>query len=1273
MHPALHPPRKIARLSLVFGLVLASAIGSGIALRFLDLHQLGLAGSDTVLYTTVAEAWARGNHIYRIGPPRDPVLTPRRRSGGVPYRPALYHAYATAVRILGFHDYSIKFLNAAADSASVLVLFLTCYLLAGRNVWPALAAAATYALLPMAIEVSRTELPHAISGLMIQSSFLFFVLGIRAVRARMQRLFVALSGLFVGLAALTHEELLLAGGGYVVLLIAGVLFGSRRPAKVRLALVNAAIFVTCMSIVSVWLPLNRYDIVARETSPMEMVEGLAAPGGNTAYVVWPFQVFWSAVTANSSPLVSYFLLLLIILTAVAIARMKSWGLRVSTPVASSFYAPLVIVLTHTTLYSFLIAWMYPRYFLPLIPLILASLSIWAWKILQASTGRLAPAILTSVNLLVVACNVDYYGASTFRTTERGAREWAPAAIRVHLDLPQGYKSLRSRTYTQTWARARWEELKDRVSEDSRLLVTSSIMYPWRGCRVFQVGYYFGDDASYLLDHDEPLDDLVRNLNIEYLLFTSHFGDTQVLGWETFERYQYGGKWGSPKRQLLGASYGFGPGEYTVAGEYRFLRRYLEDSGARVLLASGDFLRKRPKTFDPSNPAYVVYALDPESSPDFRAEAEAIESSERLFALGDIEAAEQTLRAALEEVIGLGRLRLRLQMISLYQAAGRPYDTLAELDFVVNAVPQDTSLSTVIGGHFNSRPEVDTAIERYNDLLQVDPENVALKAILASLHLLRIEHLGTAGEGDLLVRSFRALGELTREPVLSGVHLAIADWCLRQAEHWMTMGSGQEASAARAAAKVTFERHIQFDAKASYKTYLSLGRMLSDESKHDEGIALLRGATALAPSEGEGWVSLCLAYQRGDRPEEAIPACRRAIELAPDHYYANSILAELHVTRSEWLDAIPAAKRAVELAPTDAHRQASLILLARAQLGKAALLRTTAQIDEATQAEFAALAVYEEIAAFSPQPQATVLLGHGRFLSDLKRHDEGIALLRQATALAPSEGEVWVNLCLAYQRAEHTEEAIPACRQAIELAPDHYYANSILAELHVTRSEWPDAIAAAKRAAELAPTDAHREANLILLARAQLGKAALLRTTAQIDEATDAEFAALAVYEKIAAFSPQPQATVLLGHGRLLSDLKRHDEGIALLRQATALAPSEGEVWVNLCLAYQRAEHTEEAIPACRQGIELAPRHYYARSILAELHVTRAEWPDAIPAAKRAAELAPTDAHREASLVLLARAYARTGSTAKACATLRGAGSSGLQLMGSLGCSQSGTN
>ena len=567
---------------------------------------------------------------------------------------------------------------------------------------------------------------------MIQGSFLFFVLGVRALKDRTGHLFIALSGLFVGLAALTHEELLLAGGGYVVLLLAGVRLGAERRASVRPAAINAAIFITCMSIAIPWVILGARQYKPQHLRPMALDRLLST---NTANWDWPLRILWNAVTANSSALVSSLLLLLILVTVVAIVRMMLRAPKVNTPVALSFHVPVVIILTHTALYSLLITWMNPRYFLPLMPLILASLSIWTGKILQGTTRKITPVILTAMTLLIVVLNTSSYGATAWRRSRRGDNQWTPATAAVSLDPAQGFKKLHSVAYKQKWARALWEELKDRVHEDSRLLVTSSIMFPFAGRRVLQVRYYFGDNASYLIDHDEPLEQLIKKLKIKYLLFTTYLRNERVLRSEQSRRYQYDGKWSQPRRLVLGASYGFEPGEYTVAGEYRFLHRYLEDNGARVLLTSGDFLRQRSETFDRSNPAYVVYALDPNSSRDFKTERKAIASSERLVALGDIAGAEQTLRAASKGVIGLSRLRLRLQMTSVYQAAGRPDDALAELDGVVDALQQGTSLSAVIGELYNSRPEIDTAIELHNDLLEIAPDNIAVRAVLASLQLL----------------------------------------------------------------------------------------------------------------------------------------------------------------------------------------------------------------------------------------------------------------------------------------------------------------------------------------------------------------------------------------------------------------------------------------------------------------------------------------------------------------------------------------------------------
>jgi len=93
--------------------------------------------------------------------------------------------------------------------------------------------------------------------------------------------------------------------------------------------------------------------------------------------------------------------------------------------------------------------------------------------------------------------------------------WTPLSLDDDLKPLAGWTDFQQKRTSTSWARRRHEELGPVVDEDNRLLVGASITHTFPGRRLLQTGYYFGDNAVYLFDHDEPIDRLIEDKNIGF--------------------------------------------------------------------------------------------------------------------------------------------------------------------------------------------------------------------------------------------------------------------------------------------------------------------------------------------------------------------------------------------------------------------------------------------------------------------------------------------------------------------------------------------------------------------------------------------------------------------------------------------------------------------------------------------------------------------------------------------------------------------------------------
>ena len=576
--------RSIATLALLATVVLPGAL-----LRFYQLDQRGLDGSDNIYYVSIAESWSRGQPIFQIG---NSVFV---------YRPLVHYLYGASLNVLGVNDTSIKLLNAAVDSLNILLLFMLCLLLARGSPWPAYAAATIYAFSPIAIEMARIELTHVISTLMVLLAALSFGLHHISPGIWSGRLLVALAGVFTGGAVLCHEELIFTASGYALCFLAVALRSDRSRTAIascvlNLSIYSAALLITCRGAI----PVQVHFLLGKLMS---------SAGGGEAHAPAFFErtgrLLWNSVIVYGSlPLLLAFIPIL--------AFLAHSGFRVLTQrsrPSSLSYFPILILISYLAGFSTIINLpFFPRLFLPLFPLLTATILSSYHHLLRGRGWQAAirRCLLIAFAWVTVAFNLgNYEHIGTYRQRSF-MKSWASLSPALAADPAAGYRQLLRRSFEKSWARALYDQMRGRVGDDSRLLVTSSILSSLPGRRVLQTRYYFGDNAIYIVDHKEPLDDLISKYNIKYVLFTTRRASQRMTRRKWYSRYAYNGVWIDVEPVELGASYGFAPGEYTLKKEWQYLTAYLEQRGARLLLIDGE--QAATATTPRWKPDYLIYQL-----------------------------------------------------------------------------------------------------------------------------------------------------------------------------------------------------------------------------------------------------------------------------------------------------------------------------------------------------------------------------------------------------------------------------------------------------------------------------------------------------------------------------------------------------------------------------------------------------------------------------------------------------------------------------------------
>ncbi len=299
----------------------------------------------------------------------------------------------------------------------------------------------------------------------------------------------------------------------------------------------------------------------------------------------------------------------------------------------------------------------------------------------------------------------------------------------------------------------------------------------------------------------------------------------------------------------------------------------------------------------------------------------------------------------------------------------------------------------------------------------------------------------------------------------------------------------------------------------------------------------------------------------DRPNEAMAAVFRALELRADYPEAFNALGAIQKKLGVRDEAIASYRRALALKENYADAAANL----------GSMLMENGDLDAATPC-------FEKALALAPD-SADALNNYGNLLRQRGRIDEAVAIFDRALAVEPTHAAAYSNRGVALAAQRKLAEAAASFRCAFTLKPDFPEAlNGCGAALSVL-GRLEEAIDCYDRSLALDPEGVEALNN----------KGAALMQLQRTDEAVACLERAIAMAEGgIAAASFFNLGNVLLARSQI-------DDAIASYRKAVALAPDHCEALNNIGCALHAKGEVAEAVASFDRAHAFRPEYTDAYS------------------------------------------------------------------------------
>jgi len=394
-------------------------------------------------------------------------------------------------------------------------------------------------------------------------------------------------------------------------------------------------------------------------------------------------------------------------------------------------------------------------------------------------------------------------------------------------------------------------------------------------------------------------------------------------------------------------------------------------------------------------------------------------------------------------------------------------------------------------------------------------------------------------------------------------------------------------------------------------YFLMGRYLEGAGKVDEAVAAFRKAIDLDPKSAEPRAELSALYAREDKPLEAVDAAEDALNVDPKNREANRILGSVLAAMIEQrkpvkpgddVSAYPTrAIKALEIARGDGSGDLSIDLaLARLYLDQdrpadaVPLLRRIVGEQPQYAEGSVLLAEAQEASGASDAAAETIT----RLLDDQPQFFRGrvqLAEIYERQKHWPQAADAWARVQELNQRnpeiatrratallnADRPGEARDVLRDALKLAPNDLRISYLLAQAQRSAGDVDGALATASSLRTAHPEDV----------RATYLLAQMLDAKGRYQEIVDLlgpEIKRLRAANGTNKAASGQVALLMASEALALQQLKRTDEALATLKEASALAPDDTSVIFQMGAVLDRAGRQAEAEKAFRDVLAKDP-------------------------------------------------------------------------------------